>query len=185
MQIDQQLTFVGIGAAPVSLVGAAGALIQIGGTIDMLGQGVGVAPQGVIGNPFNGFYGVDPGPGMLKPTLAGRIGTALATGNAATVEFVLQVASDTGAAGGFQPGTWEDWVTAGVQAVGAYPVNSKIRMDFTPLPNSTPAARYMRFIMRPLTATNLSAGTCTFAGLVMADDDLQNVQNGPVNYVVA
>lgn len=185
MQIDQQLTFVGLGAAAVSLVGAAGAAIQIGSTLDLLGVGVGVAPPGVIGNPFNGFYGVDPGPGMLKPTFSGRIGTALATSNAATAEYVLQVAPDTGAAGGYQPGTWEDWVTTGTRAVSDFAANGKVRMDLGPAPNNTPAPRFVRLLQRVPAATNLSAGTMTFAGFVMADDDLGNAQNAPQNYAVA
>lgn len=185
MQIDQQLTFIGLGAAPVSLVGAAGAAIVIGNPIDLLGQGAGLAPAGIIGNPFNGLYGVDPGPGMLKPTFSGRIGTALATANAATAEFVLQVAPDSGAAGGYQPGTWEDWVTTGARAVGDFPANSKVRMDLGPAPNGTPAPRFIRLILRVPAAENLSAGTMTFAGLVMADDDLGNAQNAPVGYTVA
>lgn len=185
MQVDQQLTFVGLGAAAVSLVGAAGAAVVIGNPLDLLGLGVGVAPQGVIGNPFNGFYGVDPGPGMLKPTFSGRIGTALATGNAATAEFVLQVAPDTGAAGNYQPGTWEDWVTTGARAVGDFAANSKVRMDLGPAPNNTPVPRFIRLLLRVPAATNLNAGTMTFAGLVMADDDLGNVQQAPVGYAVA
>lgn len=186
MQVDSQLCFVEPGAAPASLVAAAGALVPIGGVLDLLGVGVGVAPPGVIGNPFNGFYGVDPGPGEHKPTLSARIGTALASAtNTAAFEFVLQVASDTGAGGGYQPGAWEDWVTAGLQAVGAYPASSKIRIDLAPAPNSTPSPRFIRFVMRPLAGDDLTAGTVSFAGFVMADDDLTNVIQAPSNYVVA
>ena len=185
MQIDNQLVFLGLGAAPVSLVGAAGADVPIGSVIDLLGLGSGVAPQGIIGNPFNGFYGVDPGPGQLKPTLAGRLGTALATGNGSLAQVVLQVAPDTGAAGGYVPGTWEDWVTTGVRALTDFAANSKIRMDLAPAPSGTPSPRFIRFLFRPSAAENLSAGTVSFAGFVMADDDLGNVQNAPVGYTVA
>src|SRR5579863_8182505 len=102
MQLDALLNFVQPNAMPVSLVGAAGASISIGGVIDLLGSGVGTAPQGIIGNTT--LWGDDPGIGRVKPDIQITIGTAVATGNGATTAFALQYAADTGAAGGYQPG---------------------------------------------------------------------------------
>jgi len=183
MMTDALVCFVQPGGLQ-SLIGAAGAVIQVGSVIDMLGQGVNTAPANIIGNAFNGFYGVDPGVGRMKPEIQINIGVAFATANAATGEFALQYAPDTGAAGGYAPGTWEDGATSGFKAVGLYPALTVVRMDLPPAPPATPNPRYVRLIFRPLAATNLSAGTVTFAGLVMARDDLVN-RFSPNNFVAA
>lgn len=181
MQTDALTNFVQPGAVPVTAVGPAGAIVQIGQTLDLLGPGVGVAPPGVIGNTT--LWGHDPGIGRVKPEIQITVGTAFATGNAATGEFVIQYAPDTGAAGGYQPGTWEDAETTGFKAVGVFSANQVVRMDLPPTPPSTPTPRFTRLIMRPAPATNFSAGTVSFAGLTMVRDDQANKQ-APSNYVV-
>lgn len=182
MMTDPLLSFVPVGAAPVSLVGAAGATVQIGAIIDLLGQGVGTAPQNIIGN--RSLYGVDPGPGRMKPEIEVVIGTALATGNAATAEFALQYAPDGGAAANYQPGAWEAGNTTGAKAVAEYAASVVVRLDLPPAPPSTLTPRYMRLVLLVPSGTNLSAGTVTFAGLVPARDDYAN-RNMAANYAVA
>jgi hypothetical protein len=183
MQLDALLNFVQPGQAPVSAVGAAGAVVQIGAIIDLLGPGVGVAPPGIIGN--TSLWGHDPGLGRVKPEINIHIGTAFATGNAATGEFAIQYAPDTGAAGGYQPGTWEDAETTGFKLVAELAANTVLRMDLPPAPPLTLMPRFMRLIMRPPAATNMNAGTVTFAGPTMARDEHQTMKQYPSNYVVA
>jgi hypothetical protein len=183
MMVDALLNFVQPGAAAVSVVGAAGAIVQIGATIDLLGPGVGVAPPGIIGN--TSLWGHDPGPGRVKPEIRINIGTAFATGNAAQGEFAIQYAPDTGAAGGYQPGTWEDAETTGFKPVTELSANQTIRMDLPPAPPNTLMPRFMRLIMRPTSATNMSAGTVTFAGPTMGPDDHVVMRQQVNNYVVA
>lgn len=169
-----------------SLVGAAGAAVQVGVIYDLLGAGVGVAPPNIIGNRPTGFYGVDPGIGKPKPEIEIDIVTALGTANAATVEFQIEYAPDTGSAGGYQPGTWEVASTAGVKAVGEYPANTQVRMDLPPAPPDQQVGppRFIRLIMQPAAGTNLNAGAVSFAGIVYARTDLVN-KNAPNNYQVA
>lgn len=186
MMIDNLVSFVGLNAAAVSLVGGAGVTVQIGQTLDLLGAGVGIAPNIIGLNRVSGFYGVDPGIGRMKPEIQVSFGVAPATGNGALPEFALQYAPDTGAAGGYQPGTWESATTTGAKAVGSF-LTTVPRMDLPPAPQDqqAPPPRFVRLVMVPnqvgAAAANLTAGTVSFAGLVMARDDLVN-RNAPSNF---
>jgi hypothetical protein len=177
---DAQTAFV-LPNSAFSLVGGAGAIVQIGNIVDLLGVGVGVAPPNIIGN--RSVYGVDPGIGLMKNEVEIDLLAALATGNSATAEFAIQYAIDSGASGGYQPGTWEDANTTGIKAVGAFPAGTQIRMDLPPSPADMqlPPPRFVRAIMRPSAAANLNAGTVAFAGIVPARTDLVN-KNAPNNY---
>ena len=109
---DALLNFVAPGAG-LSLVGAAGVPFR-SAVIDLLGLGVGVAPQSVIGNSYSTYGAADGmGVGDNRLELLVAIGTALATANGATLNAQLQAAADTGAAGGFQPGTWNTIIETG------------------------------------------------------------------------
>lgn len=182
MQLDSLTNFIAPGSTPVSAVGAAGATIALGAPLDLLGSGVGTAPANIIGN--TSVFGVDPGIGRIRPDIQINIGTAFATGNAATATFALQYAADQGAAGGYQPSTWYTSSETNAHAVGALPANTVIRMDITPAPPEVPTPRYVRLILYPPAATNMSAGTITFAGLTMMRDDQVNRQAAG-NYTVA
>ena len=181
---DALTAFVMPGGAQ-SLVGAAGTLVQIGQTIDLLGAGVGVAPPNIIGNRPSGFYGVNPGIGKFKPEIEVDFSVNPATGNGATIEFALQYAPDTGAVGGYLPGTWEDANTTGFKAATEYTTALPVKMDVGPAPPNTPTPRFVRLIMRPASGTNLNAGTVNFAGLTIARADLVNAQTAPNNFVQA
>lgn len=177
---DAQTAFVPPNSA-FSLVGGAGVTLQIGQIIDLLGSGVGTAPPSIIGN--RSLYGVDPGIGLMKPEVELDVLAGLATGNAATVEFAIQYAPDTGAGGGYQPGAWENVNTTGAKAVAEYPAGTQLRMDLPPAPpdQQLPPPRYVRMVMIPAAATNLNAGTVQFAGIVMARTDFVQ-RNAPNNY---
>lgn len=180
---DAQTAFV-VPNSAFSLIGAAGATVQIGNVIDLLGQGVGTAPANIIGN--RSYYGVDPGIGLMKNEVEIDIAAALATGNAATAEFAIQYAPDTGAAGGYLPGTWESANTTGAKAVSEYPAGTQVRMDLPPAPpdQQLPPPRFVRAVLIVPAATNLSGGTVQFAGIVPARTDFVQ-KNAPNNYVQA
>jgi hypothetical protein len=109
MLTDGQLNFVAPGV-PLSLV--AGAAVPVpSAIIDLLGEGVGQAPEGIIGNVST--FGAPDGMGVggMRPELFVAIGNALAGAAGTTLKAALQGAPDTGQAGGFQPGTWQDIIS--------------------------------------------------------------------------
>ena len=69
MRLDSQLSFIPLGA-PVSLVQGTGVSIPSTNIIDLLGQGVGTAPQNIIGNAT--VFGADVGIGTWRPELEDR-----------------------------------------------------------------------------------------------------------------
>ncbi len=191
MMLDAGLPpFISPNGPPVSAVGAAGASIIFPGIVDILGIGVGNAPPSVIGNPASGFFGQDAGLGIWKLDIQINIGTAFVTGTAATANFSLQGAPDTGAAGGYQPGTWEDFGETGPKAaselVAATTLGKGVfRMAFPPAPPNTLTPRYYRMIMKVPTATDFTAGTISAAFMVQGRDDFFSAQQAASNFVVA
>ena len=182
MMLDNSLVLVPVGLN-FSVVGAAGQSIPTPGTIDLLGQGVGTAPANIIGTAavFGGDFGI----GKFKTELQGIVGTAFATANGAAPEFVLQGAADTGSAGGYQPGTWEDLVTTGLMAVSNLGASAVFaRFDFPPAFPVTLRPRYIRGLMRFLAGTNLSAGTIASMFVVIGRDDTSQ-RSAARNYSVA
>lgn len=178
---DASTTFVQPGGA-ASLVGAASTTIQIGGIYDLAGVGVGVAPPNIIGsNRLGGFYGVDPGSGKGKPEVEITFSTSPA--GSGTFQYALQYAPDTGATGGYQPGTWESAFETNASAATEYTTANAVRMDVPPAPPNTPQPRYVRIVMIPASGDNMSAGVVSFAGIVMArGSDILANQNSPSNY---
>lgn len=182
MQLDALLAFVQPGATPQTAVGAAGAEIQIGQIIDLLGNGVGNAPTNIIGN--TSVFGVDPGIGRVKPEIYISLGTGFTTGNAATGQFALEYAADQGVAGGYQPSTWYVSSETEQHAASVLTAGQVIRMDITPAPPEVPTPRYVRLTLKVPAATNFSAGTISCAAVTMARDDQVN-RYMPNNYTVA
>lgn len=179
-------------APPLSVVGAAGASIILPGIVDVMGVGVGFAPPNIIGNPASGFFGTDMGLGIWKLDIEILIGTAFTTSTSATGEFCLQGAPDTGSAGNYQPGTWEDFSTTGAKAaselVAATTLGKGVfRLAFPPAPPATLTPRYYRMIMRvaPSASGIFTAGTIAAAFMVQGRDDFFSAQQAASNYVVA
>lgn len=167
-------------------MGLAGVTVQIGAVYDFAGVGVGVAPPNIIGsNRYAGFYGVDPGAGQFKPEIEITFSVAPAA-SAGTYQYALQYAPDTGAAGGYLPGTWENASETNNSAVTEYGLTNAVRLDLTPAPPNTPQPRYARLVMIPSSGNNMTAGTVNFAGIVLARaaDILAN-RFTPSNYVAA
>jgi len=185
MYVDALLAFVGIGQNQ-SMVGAAGQPIVMapgGVALDLLGNGVGVAPTGIIGTAA--LFGTDFGIGVKRALLAIATGTAFTTGNAATWNLAFQLAPDTGAAGLYQPGAWSTVVETGARAVGDAAANTVIgRFDWPPVFPVTLRPRFARLLMQFPAGTNLSAGTIAYA-LVTTDRDDQSNRQAARNYTIA
>jgi hypothetical protein len=181
MMIDSAMAFVLPPAPPVPMVGASGVNVQIGQIIDLLGSGVGTPPSNIIGNVA--LFGTDPNTGVWKLDFQLNIGTAATTGTSATGNFAIQVAPDTGAAGGYLPGTWETAEETGPKAASLLVANAVLRLPMPPAPIGTPRPRYMRCLLVVPAATLFTAGTVTAAFFVQGRDDLQNKQAAN-NFVV-
>lgn len=171
MILDSQLSFVPVGGN-LSLVAAAGVSIP-SNVIDILGAGVGVAPPNIIGNVTN--FGADVGVGGITPQIEAVIGTACATGNAATLNVAYQAAPDSGSAGGYQPGTWTTIIETGPIAVAKLTAGQILaRFDFMPSFPSNLNARYLRLLFQVASGTNFTAGTISSAVVTMIRDDQAN-----------
>jgi hypothetical protein len=170
MITDGLLNFLALGSNQ-SLVAAAGTSIQIGNIIDLLGEGVGVAPSSIIGNVTN-FGAPDAmGVGGARPELVVTIGTAATTATAATLDLALQGAPDLGAPT-YQPGTWVDFETTGPMAVANLTAGQVImRLPWVPPfpPGTRP--RYLRLLAIIPAATDFTAGTINSALVTTVRDD--------------
>jgi hypothetical protein len=172
MRTDAQTTFVPI-AGNLSLVGGSGALFT-SSVIDLLGLGVGQAPTNIIGKAS--VFGTDAGIGRDKLLLDIVIGTALATGTAATLSVLFQGAVDPGAAGNYTPTTWITYDSRGPYTAAQGTANTRIaRMDWPPaFPENTPPPRFVRLGFQVLTGTSFTAGTIAYALATWARDDQAN-----------
>lgn len=184
MRTDAQWTFVST-AAPLSLVGAAGTNIPTS-VLDILGQGVGTAPSSIIGTVST--FGMDPGVSsgkFMTPKLIAIIGAALVTATAATLNLAFQVAPDLGAAGAYQPGAWQTLMETGALTAAQLPAGTILgRFDWPPVFPKTLRPRYVRLLAQIPAATDFTAGTLNFAGVVPDRDDQAN-QNAARNYSVS
>lgn len=184
MILDALLAFVPVGA-PLSLVGGAGIAIPSPRVVDLLGAGVGVAPPNIIGNVAT-FGAPDAmGVGTLRPELNVVIGTAPTSGNAATLNVALQAAADQGAAGNYQPSTWNTLAETGPITIANMLANTIVaRFPWLPPFPVNLRPRYLRLLFSPAAATNFTAGTISSAVPVMVRDDLFN-KYAANNFVVA
>jgi hypothetical protein len=183
MRIDTLTSPLPPGSAAVSMVAAAGAAVQVGQIIDLLGLGVGMAPTSIIGNAA--LFGTDLGIGMLKGQLESIVGTAFTTSSACTLNLQMQAAPDTGSGGSYQPGTWQTLVETG-QLTAAQLTAGTIfgRFDFPPVFPSTLRPRFIRLVGQTLAAATFTAGTIALSILTLTRDDQANKQ-ATRNYVVA
>jgi hypothetical protein len=172
MILDSLLSFVPVGANQ-SLVAGAGVSIASQNIIDLLGTGVGTAPQNIIGNAT--LFGEDAGVGMNKPQVEVLIGTAFTTGNSATLNVAFQGAPDTGSSGSYQPGTWTTLVETGAIAASSLTASAVIaRFDFPPAFPANLSPRYLRLYFQIVSGTNFTAGTIASAIVTMVRDDQAN-----------
>lgn len=173
MRLDSSLAFVPYGA-PLSCVGATGASFP-SNVIDLLGSGVGTAPVNIIGNAT--VFGQDIGVGGVgpQPTLDAVIGTVFATANSATLNVQIQAAVDQGAAGGYQPGTWQTLTETGPIAAANLTAGQVIaRFDLPPAFPANLNPRYLRLNFVTPSGTNFTTGTIAFAIPTFVRDDQAN-----------
>ena len=175
MLLDSQWNFVPIPpATPLSLVAAAGQSIPSTVTPDLLGLGVGIAPQSIIGAQ-SPIFGEDPGLGGTKGQVEVIIGTAFATSNSATLNVALQAAPDPGSAGNYTPTTWTTLVETGPIAASSLTANAIIaRFDFPPAMPAGQRPRFFRLYFQVPAGTNFTAGTIAGAFVTFVRDDQQN-----------
>lgn len=185
MRLDANFQFVPLGGN-LSLIAAAGVAVPSTNTLDLLGAGVGVAPPSIIGNAA--LFGTDMGVGRYRQYIEAIIGTALATSTSALLNVALQLAPDTGAAGSYQPGTWQTVNESGQITAAQGAANTIIRLDFAPVFPVTLRPRFCRLLFQVQVAAGaalglFTAGTISSAFVTPTRDDQANRQAAS-NYTV-
>lgn len=174
MMTDALLAFVGLNGN-LSLVAGAGVNIASPGIVDLLGNGVGVAPTSIYGNSSVFGQADAMGVGGERPELNVTVGTAPTTGNAATLNVALQGAIDTGLAGNYQPGAWNTFAESGAIAVANLTANTVIcRLPWLPPFPANLRPRFLRLLFQVPAATNFTAGTIASALVTYVRDDQFN-----------
>jgi hypothetical protein len=182
MILDSQLNFLGLGSI-LSLVGAAGVDFPLPNVIDLLGTGVGTAPQNIIGTRT--IFGEDSGIGAVKPQVQVTIGTGLVTVTAATLNIAFQAAADQGAGGNYQPGTWQTLVETGEMTAAQLVANAICaRFDWPPAFPISFQPRYLRLLAQVPAGVSFTAGTIASAIVTMVRDDLSQ-RYAAKNFTVA
>lgn len=181
MIFDALISFIPIGT-PLSLVGAAGVTFPSTNIVDLLGNGVGVAPTNIFGN--TSVFGTDEGVGGKRPELNVTIGTALTGAVGQQLKVALQGAIDTGVGGNYQPGPWvdidsQDGIALANITGGAVAGAVVFRSPFLPTMPANLRPRFLRLLFSPMTVTALpsgsfTAGTIASALVTMVRDDQAN-----------
>lgn len=188
MRSDASLAFVPIGGN-LNLAAGAGVATP-SNVLDMLGQGQGTAPQNIIGNTT--LFGTNPGVGRYKQRINIAIAStpAVATATAATLTIQLQMAPDTGSAGGYLPGTWQvidqspAFTAAQLLAAQTGALQQPLRMDWPANFPDNLDPRYARLLFTVPAATDFTALTIYSALLTPVDDDYA-VKQQARNYTVS
>jgi hypothetical protein len=180
MRTDASLALVPIGGN-LSIVGATGASFP-SQVIDLMGSGVGTAPPNIFGNATT--FGTDLGIGAVKVQLDVAVGTTFTTADSCTLNVQMQGAPDTGAAGGYQPGTWQTFVESGQLTAAQLTAGTTIaRFDWPPAFPANERPRFMRLLFVTPTGEQFTAGTIAFAIPTMVRDDYA-AKFQPSNYAV-
>lgn len=167
MRSDALLSFVPLGS-PLSLISGANVAVP-SQVIDLLGVGVGVAPPSIIGTRT--VFGEDPGIGGFRPEINAVIGTAVV--GSTSINGALQYAVDSGAGGGYLPGTWITIAETGAIAIANLTANTVfMRFPFLPAFPAGTVPRFIRLLFTPVGTT--TAGTVAFALVTLVRDDLSN-----------
>lgn len=168
MLLDGTLLFVPPNA-PLSLVLGLGGSVA-SNVIDLLGLGVGVAPQSIIGTRT--VFGADLGIDDQKAQILCTIGAAFLTSDSATLNVQFQAAIDLGAGGGYQPGTWTTFVETGPLAAANLTAGATIaRFDYPPAFPRNLSPRFIRLNFATAASTQFTQGTIAFAMPTIIRDD--------------
>ena len=167
MRLDSQLAFIPIGGNLVFT--ASSTATPSTNTIDLLGTGVGTAPANIIGNAT--VFGTDMGIGFFRPEIDIASGSAAFSGT--SINVALQGAIDSGASGGYQPGTWITFGETGVITLANTAIGANTTFARLPWLPAWPAGtlpRYLRLLFTPVSLT----GTVAFAVVTTGRDDQAN-----------
>lgn len=181
---DGLVTFMPFGSPALSLANlAAGSTVAAPVIFDTLGLGVGVAPQGVIGLPGS-IYGQDSGVNMRKMFIQAVVGAAFATATAATLSMQFLGAVDTGAAGGYQPGTFQVFDAVDSIAAAALGAGQAIRMDWPVAAPGAPKPRFFKvqFVVSPAASGIFTAGTIFAITVTPGRADISSLKQANSNF---
>ena len=178
MRSDALLAFVPIGGNLSLVTGGANAVASPN-TIDLMGVGVGIAPPNIIGNVAT--FGTDMGIGGFRPEINCVLGIAFAGGTSLNV--ALQAAADTGAAGGYLPGTWQTLAETGAMLTANLTANQVVaRFPWLPAFPANLSPRYLRLLFTPV--GTYTTGTIASAIVTTVRDDQAN-KYAAKNFTVA
>jgi hypothetical protein len=169
MLTDANLALVPYGGSGLSLVGVASAPSP--SVIDILGQGVGTAPQNIWGNTTVFGQADAMGVGAKRMDLNIATGNSAFVGAGVSLNVQWQAAVDAGVGSNYQPGTWNVLGESGAIAVGNLTANTVIaRLPFLPPFPANLRPRYLRlnFVM---TGGLFTTGVIAFALPVLVRDD--------------
>jgi hypothetical protein len=175
MILDSSLSFVPIGGN-LAILGVA---VPSTNVIDLLGQGVGTAPQNIFGTPT--VFGAPDamGVGGPRPELNVTIGAAFVSGTSLNV--ALQGAIDSGAPT-YQPGTWNTFAETGAILTANLTANTVIaRFPWLPPFPANLRPRYLRLLFTP--GGTFTLGTIASALVTTVRDDQFN-RFGAKNFAV-
>lgn len=174
MRTDALLNFIPPGA-PLSMVAAAGVSIRSNPPLDLFGVGAGQPVPAIIGQATVAGAPDAMGSGMVRPELVIAVGTTFVTANAATLNIALQAAIDLGAAGGYQPGTWQTLIETGAIAVGNLVAGTVLaRFPWVPPFPANLRPRFLDLLFQIPSGTNFTAGTIGWATVTTVRDDQFN-----------
>lgn len=186
MITDALLSFVPLGGN-LSIVAAAGVDTPSPNVIDLLGEGLGVAPSSIYGNTAVFGQPDAMGVGGMRPELNVTIGTALVTATAATLNVALQGAPDPGAASNYTPaaGDWVTFAETGEMSAANCAANAVVaRFPWLPPFPANLRPRYLRLLFQVPAGVLFTAGTIASALVTLVRDDQFN-KYAAKNYTVS
>jgi hypothetical protein len=168
MIFDSQLSFIPIGGTLAVTNVAVNSVV-----LDLYGQGVGTAPQNVIGNAP--LFGTDFGIAKWRPELFVSIATTFQTATAATLTVGLQFAADQGAGGSYQPSSWYTAIEEPGLTAAQLVANAIVaRFPWAPSVPANLRPRYARLLFTPASGTSFTAGAIGPALVTLSRDDQAN-----------
>lgn len=177
MILDSQLSFVPIGGN----LAVTSAAVPSTNVIDLLGEGVGVAPASIFGTPT--LFGAPDamGVGGARPELNVTLGTSTWVGGT-SLNVALQGAADLGTPT-YQPDTFYTFAETGAIAIANLLANTVVaRFPWLPPFPANLRPRYLRLLFTPV--GTFSTGVIASALVTLVRDDNFN-KFAAKNYSVA
>ena len=183
MITDALLSLVSPGS-PISLANLATGAAVASQVIDLLGSGVGTAPQNIIGTRtvFGQTVGVD----WLKPAIMLHVGTAFTTSSSCTLTVQFQGSVDSGVSGTppYSPNAWITYSEVPGLTAAQLIAQRSIRVDFQPNFPFETLPRFLQLNFQTLSGASFTAGTIANAVVTLVRDDYGE-KYAAKNYTVA